>query len=186
MMTRSGRRASQQPGELARFKEIICGAQSYLEIGARDGDTFYEIVKSLPFGSRAVAVDLPGGKWGTESSADNLLECASALSAMSYDITVIFGDSSDSDIIQTVGDFGPYDAVFIDGDHRYRGVKEDWLNYGDAPIVGFHDIDGEGVFSGSMPVEVPLLWAEIKDTYRHESIIDCVDGRKMGIGVIWR
>jgi len=188
MLTRSGRKASQQPAELARLLEIIVseGVTSYLEIGARHGDTFYDVVRAMPKGSKAVAVDLPGGKWGHGSSREAMTDCANELVNLGYKITVIFGDSTKPDIIEHIEGHGPYGAVFIDGDHRYEGVKQDWINYGKAPIVAFHDIDGEGVYSGSLPVEVPTLWAEIKGDYRHESIIDCADGRRMGIGVIWR
>lgn len=188
MLTRSGRKASQQPNELARFIDILSESEvsRYLEIGTRHGDTFFEVVKSLPKGSKAVAVDLPGGKWGKDSSRQAMIDCADELIAMGYEITLIFGDSTKPSLIAEIAKHGPYDAVFIDGDHSYNGVKQDWLNYGTAPIVAFHDIDGEGVYSGNLAVEVPKLWAEIKGDFKHESIIDCADGRRMGIGVIWR
>ena len=188
MKTRSGRRASQQEAELNRLLEVIkdAGVTRYLEIGTRHGDTFFEVVRAMPKGSKAVAVDLPGGNWGLDSSRDSMIGCADELISLGYDITLIFGDSTAPDIIELVNKHGPYDAVFIDGDHRYEGVKQDWLNYGTAPIVAFHDIDGRGVTSGDMPVEVPRLWDEIKQHHTHESVIHCDDGRRMGIGIIYQ
>jgi hypothetical protein len=40
------------------------GYKSYLEVGVRDGDSFYQVVKTLPLDCVAVAVDFPGHVWG--------------------------------------------------------------------------------------------------------------------------
>ena len=180
-MTRSGRLASQQPRELARFIAILCeaGARSYLEVGARHGDTFFEIVRSLPVGSTAVAIDLPNGPWGG-NSRESLVSCIDELRGLGYNASAVFGDS------RLVSVDGNFDAVLIDGDHRYDGAKADWLRFGGAPIVAFHDIDGEGLDCGGMPIEVPRLWRELKGQFRHEEIIAPDDDRRMGIGVIFR
>lgn len=186
--TRSGRRASQQEVELRRLQAVFqeAGVTRYLEIGTRHGDTFYEIVTGLPKGAKAVAVDYPGANWGQGSSRDSMVDCAQALISLGYDITLIFGDSTNPSTIKEIHRHDPFDAVFIDGDHTYEGVRQDWLNYGDAPIVAFHDIDGVGIKKGDLTVEVPRLWNEIKGDYRHEVVIDRADDRRMGIGIIYR
>lgn len=188
LKTRSGRRASQQEAELRRLLSVVesHGVRRYLEIGTRHGDTFFDVVRAMPKGSKAVAVDYPGANWGHGSSRGSMIECAEELRALGYEITLIFGDSTDPVIVDEVRKHGPYDAVFIDGDHRYEGVKQDWQNYGDAPIVAFHDIDGRGIKKGELEVEVPRLWNEIKIGFDHEAIIDNADGRRMGIGIIYR
>lgn len=180
MVTRSGRLASQQPRELARFIQILKnrGVQSYLEVGVRHGDTFFEVVRSLPEGSRAVAIDLPNGPWGGNSR--RYLESAvDELCAIGYNASAIFGDSHEVVV------HGRFDAVLIDGDHRYEGVKSDFGRFGNATIVAFHDIDGEGIMCGGMPVEVPRFWREVKQGRQFEEIIDPSDDRRMGIGVIY-
>jgi hypothetical protein len=182
-MTRSGRKASQQPNELAAFIEIIKHSDAYLEIGARHGDTFYEVMRSLPKGSKGVAVDMPNGPWGG-NSRHALLDCCEELTNLGYNVTLIFGDSAA--VAGKVRELGPFDAVLIDADHRFEAVKRDFANYGDSPIVAFHDIDGDGLDCGGMPVEVPLFWREIKQQFRHTEIIDPSDDRKMGIGVLFR
>jgi hypothetical protein len=65
----------------------------------------------------------------------------------------------------------------------------DWLNYGAmARIVAFHDI---GYDLGDRPVptwkiEVPKVWNEIKQGYRHEEIKLDPTKRDNGFGILWR
>lgn len=187
--TRSGRRASQNEFELRSFIDLLRARQvtRYLEIGARHGDTFFEIMMALPKGSKGVAVDLPGGMWGTDRSRGALEDACCDLRRRGYDVRCIFGDSRATGIRQLVMVEGPYDAALIDGDHRYEGVKADWENYARfAPLIAFHDIVGEGQAEKvhGNPVEVPRLWAELKAGYEHVEFVD--EGSTMGIGVIFK
>lgn len=187
--TRSGRRASQNEFELRSFIDLLLARQvrSYLEIGARHGDTFYDVMSALPVGSKGVALDLPGGMWGTEKSKQPLVGAIEDLCAEGYDVKAIFGDSRSSSVRQLVMIDGPYDAILIDGDHRYDGVKADWQNYHRmAPLVAFHDIVGDGQAEKvhGNPVEVPRLWAELKAEHEHVEFVD--EASAMGIGCILR
>lgn len=189
LKTFSGRNASQNEFELRSFIKFLKenNVGSYMEIGARHGDTFHEIMLSLPKGSKGVAVDLPGGLWGRDSSKISLKAAAIDLRQRGYDIEVILGDSTDPTIIEKVYAYGPYDAILIDGNHLYEGVKQDFENYAPlSPIVAFHDIVGsdqiEKVFKN--PVQVPILWAEIKAAGYYGETKEFVDkNSKMGIGV---
>jgi len=169
--------ASQQPRELQRFIEILKQrkVKSYLEIGARHGDTFYEVMTSAGI-PRGTAVDMPNGPWGG-SSEQALRRCCADLSKR-HNVTLIIGDSAQ---VET----GYHDAVLIDADHRYEAVKRDWERFNNARIVAFHDIDGEGLDCGGLKIGVPRLWRELKQQYTHEEIIDPSDNRKMGIGVLF-
>lgn len=184
--TRSGRKASQRADELPPFIDLLQreGVRSYLEIGARHGDTFHVVAQALPAGSRVVAVDLGGGAWGTRTSVKALKSAVKDLKH-SYDAHLILGDSTQARVIERVRALGPFDAILIDGDHRYEGVKADWLAYGPmGRIVAFHDIVGQGNVTrdaAALPVEVPRLWSEIRT-------LDAVEfvgrGSRMGIGVL--
>lgn len=192
--TLSGQRISQHPVEINDFKELMAkhGCTSYLEIGARFGDTFYDVVKSMPAGSKAVAVDLVDGYWGREGSDKHLNRASAKLNEAGYDTHTIYGDSTEEAIIEAVREHGPFDCIFIDGDHRYEGVKKDFLNYLPmaVKIVGFHDINSEGLHNQANPAlkyGVYYLWQEIKEDFEenecHEFIKEETK-RPMGIGAL--
>lgn len=196
LKTRSGRRASQRADELLPFIDFLKerDVRSYLEIGARHGDTFYEVMKSLPKGSIGVAVDLPGGAWGVETSRHALDDAAADLRDMGYRIATVYGDSCTDYVFEKVFEclnwyepHGKFDAILIDGDHRYEGVSADWRRWGGcAPIVAFHDIAGEGQIQPTTKdaVEVPKLWRELLP--HHETREYIGQHSTMGIGVIVR
>lgn len=188
LKTFSGRRASQNHHELTSFIQLLQerGVRRYLEIGARHGDTFHEIMLNLPVGSVGVAVDLPGGLWGTEKSRKHLKAAVVDLNRRGYKCTCLFGDSQTVATKQIIMNHGPYDALLIDGDHTLAGVSRDWELYrGLAPIVAFHDIVGRGEAEKvrGNPVEVPLFWAGVKPHFHHAEFVDA--DSKMGIGVVF-
>ena len=190
MQTFSGRRASQHPFELKSFAKLLQkrGVTRYLEIGARHGDTFHYLVSRLPEGSTAVAVDLPGGLWGTEASRSHLEKAVADLCKRGYKASCLFGDSQTEATKRLIVGRGPYDAVLIDGDHTLPGVTRDWELYGSmAPIVAFHDIVGTGQAEKvhGNPVQVPILWQSIKAS--GVPTLEYVGpNSRMGIGVVLR
>ena len=186
-ITRSGRAPSQNHIELGCLIDLATslGVRSYLEIGSRHGDTFWHVMRSLPAGSRGLAVDLPNGAWGTSSSAAALTKVVDDLRSDGYDADVHFGSSHDAETIALCG-AEPWDMILIDGDHRYGPAKQDWDAYGPMALkaVAFHDIAGEGVRNrhSGLPVEVPRLWREIRDLHECREFI--APGSIMGIGVL--
>lgn len=184
--TFSGRPASQNEYELRAFIAVLQAhnVTRYLEIGTRHGDTFHEVMINLPEGSVGIALDLPGGLWGTQKSVVALNSAISDLRVRGYRVQSILGDSKDPHVANLIRDLGPFDAILIDGDHRYAGVKSDWQNYR-APIVAFHDIVGIGQIERvhNNSVEVPILWQEIAAQHDCETFI--APGSAMGIGVCY-
>lgn len=161
-------------------------ARSYLEVGCRYGDTFHSVVSAMPKGSVAVAVDLPGDAWGRSDSLAHLESAIADLTAGGYDASLIIGDSRALGTRQAVMLRGPYDAVFLDGDHRYAGVLADWDNYSrsvtPSGFVGLHDIDAH-YQRKHMKVDVPVLWRELKQRYDYVEVVGTQRG--MGIGIVW-
>lgn len=182
----SGRRASQNKYELEQLIGFLNANKisHYLEIGAREGDTFHEIMNRVPSIEFGLAVDYPGGLWGKSTTGLKLEKAIYDLNRKGKFADFILGDSKSQTVIEEVKSY-QWDAIFIDGDHTYEGVRSDWGNYGDlAPIIIFHDIVGQHQKEKvhGKPVEVPKLWAEIKEKRIHLEFID--EGSHMGIGVI--
>lgn len=75
--------------------------------------------------------------------------------------------------------FRKFDVIFIDGDHSYEGVKNDYVNclplLNEGGYVIFHDISSIGCPG------VVGLWNEIKN----ENCIEFVASKTCGIG-IWK
>ena len=178
---------SQRREELDSFKRLLRTQEvrAYLEIGAREGDTFHEVMLALAPGSRGIAVDLPGARWGKSNSRHLLGRALRDLTGRGYRVHAILGDSHDEAIIAEVRKHAPFDAVFIDADHSYSAVLRDWLTYGAlAPLVAFHDIDGIGQHTkDGTPVEVPELWADLEARFASKRFV-CAE-RGMGIGVLY-
>lgn len=188
--TFSGAPAVQVESELSALIDFFKrnSVTSYLEVGCGRGDTFHEIVRSLPSGSKAVAVDLPQAGWGLSGSESQLEAAAADLRLMGYDVRLIFGSSRDESVIMAAAEFGPFDAVFIDGDHTIEGVTADWQNYGHmGNIVAFHDIaDSMRPNALREKIEVPVFWRRLKDIWGEKTAEFVERGSTMGIGVLWR
>jgi predicted O-methyltransferase YrrM len=75
------------------------------------------------------------------------------------------------------------DFLFIDGDHSYEGVREDFMMYSplvrEGGLIAFHDVAESG---GSR--EVHRLWQELKPNYQHNEFIHQTGSSAMGIGVL--
>jgi cephalosporin hydroxylase len=165
--------------------------RSYLEIGSMWGQSLWKVAHALPNGSRVVSVDSMVDRPTAEPS---LYACINALRRIGYDAHFINGDSTAPDTIARVKALGPFDALFIDGNHSFDYVKADWENYGPmARIVGFHDINWKDTWKsakGNHPTAAQMgaerVWNEIKDGYRHEEFRWHPTNNYHGIGVLWR
>jgi predicted O-methyltransferase YrrM len=186
LITRSGKPPAQRAGELRAFLAMLIAAnvRTYLEIGARFGDTLAEVAEALPAGATLVVVDMPGGPWGFSDSAATLLEAKAAAERCGHTVHVILGDSRAPETIAQVQAIAPrFDAVFIDGDHAEAGVRADWETYGAmGRLIAFHDVAPN---AENTRIEVPKVWRELAALY------PCVELRDpsapgMGIGVLWR
>lgn len=185
----SGKNWPQRPDEARALLKIAVKAnvRSYLEIGCRFGDTYHYIMSALPEGSRGMALDMPGGIFGNQDSGDYLMRAHEDIRTQGKSSSVILGSSFDPENIRLIAEHAPFDMVFIDGDHRYDGVKRDWETFGPmGKIVAFHDIDGDAAppRRDKLAVDVPRLWREIVAAgYKTRNLVS--PHRGMGIGVVW-
>lgn len=87
------------------------------------------------------------------------------------------------------------DLIFIDGDHTFMGVTQDWAIYSTllshAGIVAFHDIIYDSRLRRGSPTrrwvgEVPYFWEALKKAYpgRFCEFVECYEQDGYGIGVV--
>lgn len=77
-----------------------------------------------------------------------LLERFRAREALDARSVLVCGDSRDAATVRKVADLaGAVDLLFIDGDHSYEAVRDDWRNYHSlvrpGGLVAFHDASGK-------------------------------------------
>ena len=150
-----GLRIFQYPVQLAPYLQLLSGLniRSYLEIGCRWGGNFIMTVEYLSRFhqlNESVAVDIHN------SPVDDIY-CKTTPGARFYQF-----DSRGSAFSGFMKDH-QFDAIFIDGDHTYEGVRSDFLTVsGAARVYIFHDIT-------STPCPgVAKFWAELKATEEYE------------------
>lgn len=177
----------QIPSELLRFANIVAKLKprSILEIGTARGCTLCVLSRLAQFDAVIVSVDLPGGRFGgVYGPVSKLLYlcCGKYFQAMH----LIHGDSHCPQTLQRVKECWPdFDLIFIDGDHTYEGVKQDFENYSPmlskGGIIAFQDIAEHPAESGC---NVSRFWNEIKGQYRHDEIIADPSQGWAGIGIL--
>jgi predicted O-methyltransferase YrrM len=82
--------------------------------------------------------------------------------------------------------------LFIDGDHTYAGVSQDFKVYGSlvrpGGLIALHDIAPPGLVTPQTSCldggDVPQFWQEITAKLPHKEIIDPTGAGWFGIGVV--
>lgn len=182
----------QLPGEIWPFAEWLWNRHPHnvLEIGVRHGGTS-ALWHGLCTG-QVIGID-----WNGADSLRDTQESRGKELELAYDrYRFVLGDShlalTQYKVLHYLNhndcaDYDRVDFIFIDGDHSYKGVRQDFYEYRHLLAAGgciaFHDIvdtpttrnAGQGVFR---------FWNELKDRYPDNWKEFCVNGEWGGIGAI--
>lgn len=163
-------RALQRRGELALLVDLVLDLQprTVLEIGTCHGGSLAAWCQCATPDARIVSIDLPHGQFG---GTDANVHGSHLLSYRreAQDLRLVTGDSHDALIHAAIAPlFTPdgIDFLFIDGDHTYDGVRQDFETYArmvrPGGLIAFHDV---APHDGDARCEVDRLWAEIAPQY---------------------
>ena len=180
--------AIQKPMELTSLLNFISDKplNTVLEIGSAKGGVFYALCQLSSTNAMMISIDLPGGEFGTielpkDEVFKSFLKEGQTFHRILSDSHL---ESTKAKLVKILGK-RKIDFLFIDGDHRYEGVKKDWEMYSplvrEGGYIGFHDIC---FHQEDLRVGVDRLWREIKSKYKIVEFIDPVDKSWGGIGVL--
>jgi predicted O-methyltransferase YrrM len=178
---------AQVRSEIAAFLELMAARapKVVLEIGTANGGSLFLFTRIAAPEAHILSLDLPGGQFGGGYPAwkSGLYR---SFARAGQEIILLRGDSHEEAVAERVCErLGNerIDLLFIDGDHRYEGVRRDFQMY--VPmvrlggIVAFHDIvpGSEEAVGG-----VPRFWRELKPTIAGAEIVADWDQGGYGIG----
>lgn len=173
----------QTPDEWLWLVNEVGPVERFLEIGSYNGNSLLAAVSSGLMISGGIIRSIDLGNHNTEHALRNVCR---HLSGNGYDAACRIANSASYESVKWAQQWAPYDLIFVDGDHSYDGVKQDWMLYGNmGAIIAFHD-----VCSNHEPGPVKL-WNEIKNGHRSaEKVADprhqIIAIGQQGIGIIWR
>jgi len=177
----------QLPAEITKFSEFYYSlrCKNVLEVGSYLGGTFYLLCKfSQPDGHK-ISIDYP--YYDTQEKEMEAKNVHGKMKSFAENVTIIQEDSHSEKALQKLKDTlngEQLDFLFIDGDHTYKGVKQDFEMYSPfvkkGGYVGFHDINDRPLHR-DLNCYVHEFWDELP---KENTITFNSKGVSMGIGVI--
>jgi len=163
--------------------------KTVLEIGTADGGTLLLTSCLADPEALMISIDLQDGQFGG-GYPEWKRKLYQSFAKEKQQIILIQDDSHLPSIFEQLKHLlngKTIDYLFIDGDHTYEGVKQDFEMY--SPLVGkggfiaFHDIAAD---HGTPKTHfVHEFWNEIKSNYRYQEFVDNPGQSKCGIGVLF-
>jgi hypothetical protein len=182
----------QHPEEIREFARWLLTRplKNVLEIGTLKGGTaalWHELCTG-----RVVSIDLPDGRFGGKDHGytwEGARRRNQHLESRFPRFHGLLGDSHNPAAFEQVSSFmgkERFDFLFIDGDHTYDGVKQDYMMYRElvhpGGIIAFHDIL-DTPFHRAAGCLVSDFWKQLPP---HKAEIVNGNGQWGGIGVTFR
>ena len=186
--------ATQKISEFAPLLQLLKRRKlkSVVEIGTAQGGTLYAWCKIAHPDALIISIDLPGGPFGGGYTLNDVKKFRK-YKRKNQKLYFLRKDSHKQETknkLIGILDGRKIDFLFIDGDHRYRGVKKDFQLYSSLVkhngLIVFHDI----LYHPKVPAcKVEKFWNEMKGKYKNREFIDKEDDRGWGqwggIGVLY-
>lgn len=184
-------RSNQKHTEIEALLNRVAGLNPSLicEIGADSGGTLALLTSVGQPTARILSMDI--------NYCVSMRQSAQYLVAPGQQLTCLEGDSHKPETLAKVADWlngAKLDFLFIDGDHSYDGVKEDFQMYSplvrSRGLIAFHDIVPDhktryGIATPSDTGEVPRFWKEVRTQFREfEEFIEDPEQDGYGIGLV--
>jgi predicted O-methyltransferase YrrM len=161
--------------------------QNVLEIGTNNGGTLFLWCRAASPTATIISIDLPQGKFGGGYSLRRVPYYKAFASARQR-LRLLRADSHHPATLRKVErilEGKPLDFLFIDGDHTYDGVRQDFETYGKlvrpGGLVAFHDIVSADQAIGG---EVARFWADLRQRFPVQEFIESPEQAMMGIGLL--
>jgi cephalosporin hydroxylase len=176
--------------EFRPFAEAIAAInpETVCEIGTARGGSYYVWRRFLD-ATTYISIDLPGGRFGGGHSTRRAEFLATALAPDDVEQAFVRGNSHAPETarrIEQILDGRTIDFLFIDGDHTYEGVKDDFEQYSsfvaDGGIIALHDIVN---IEHDPAVEVDHFWRELRDEFETTEIIADPHQDRGGVGLVY-
>lgn len=162
--------------------------KTVVEIGTAQGGTLFLAACCSHPDALLISIDLPYGKFGG-GYPEWKAEYYKSFARDNQRIELIRADShseSTFQLLKTILNGRRIDYLFIDGDHTYEGVKQDFERYStllsaDA-MVAFHDIVSDK--RNNPDHFVSRYWDEIKNQYSTSEFVKDRNQSTLGIGLL--
>lgn len=179
-------RPIQIKSEIIELCRIVADAKPKVicEIGSGVGGTLYLWSKISPPDSLVVSIDLPR----LYRKSLNRFCCSFFNeSRQAFFLRQNSHSTGCLERLKTILNGRKIDFLFIDADHSYEGVKQDFKNYSRLVkkdgLIAFHDI-----VKHDLPEAVcntDKFWSEVKSFYKHQEIVADPMQKWAGIGVLY-
>lgn len=191
---------TQVPDEITRLLHIVQQRRPRIvvEIGTCKGGTLLFFTRAAAEDARLISIDLPGGIHGggyAQWRAYFYRQFAMPKQTIQL-LRLDAHQRSTCEHLRSLLGSEQIDFLFIDGDHRYEGVRADFELYSPlvrpGGIIAFHDIvpfnpaTARHTSADDNPLAgVDAFWKEVKTNYRHDEFIANPDQSMYGIGVLY-
>ena len=178
----------QRPAEIRVLLAILSERKPavIVEIGSASGGNLFLFTRVAANNALIVSIDLPGGRFGGGYRRWRI-PLYRAFARPHQTVHLIRGNSHAPETVAKLSAIlrgRKIDFLFVDGDHTYQGVSQDFKLYHPfvhpGGIIAFHDIAED---SPKTQCNVNRFWQQIKTRFNHMEIVEDWKGR-FGIGLI--